>query len=110
MYRLAHLLAPFLILFIILNLIWKFLPRSPSLLPSNPPLSPDKPKPHLHITPNNTFNIAIISDLHYGEDEATFGAEQDQNSTQVIEKILDFEEPDFVVISQSPPPWYHVTY
>ena len=68
---------------------------------------PDKPfpRPRLAISKGrNTFNIVIFSDLHYGEDEATFGPEQDQKSTKVIGKILDFEEPDFVVISKSPPP------
>jgi hypothetical protein len=108
-----YLLATFLALFITLNLISQFLTLSTSRLPSTPALSPDKPdkpKPHLHLSSHNTFNIAIISDLHYGENEATFGAEQDRKSTQVIGKILDFEEPDFVVISQFPPSCHVIIY
>lgn len=102
MYRTAHILAAFLIIVIILNFTFQFLPPASSLLPSNPSLSPDKPKPRLHLAPGNRFNIAIISDLHYGENEDTSGAEKDQKSTQVISKILDFEQPNFVVISQFP--------
>ena len=60
-----------------------------------------KPRPRLSLSKGkNSFNIVIFSDLHYGEDEATFGPEQDRKSTKVIGKILDFEEPDFVVISK----------
>jgi hypothetical protein len=99
-----HLLASTLTLFIIINLLSQFFsPAPPKLPPLSPPPRSDKPKLSLHLTTENTFNIAIISDLHYGEDEDTFGAEQDRKSTVVIGKILDYEMPDFVVISSSSP-------
>lgn len=93
---LPHLFAAVLTLYIVSTLFSSF------FTPSHPPplsLPDKKPKPALRITTNNTFNIAIISDLHYGEDESTFGPEQDRKSTLVIGKILDYEEPDFVVIN-----------
>jgi hypothetical protein len=92
--------AVFSLLVFVVTLLASFF--SPAQPPPVPPLSPvpspDK-KPLLTLTANNTFNIAIISDLHYGEDENTFGPEHDRKSTIVVGKILDYEEPDFVVIS-----------
>ncbi|KAG9240447.1 Metallo-dependent phosphatase-like protein [Calycina marina] len=62
---------------------------------------PVKPKsrPRISLSRENIFNIVIFSDLHCGEDESTFGPEQDRKPTKVMGKILDFEEPDFVVIN-----------
>jgi hypothetical protein len=75
-----------------------------ALYPQTPPLSfiprPDKPKAPLRLNDDGTFNIAIFSDLHYGEDGNSFGPEQDRKSTEVIGKIMGYEKPDFVVISE----------
>jgi hypothetical protein len=45
------------------------------------------------------FKIGIFSDLHYGEEESGWGIDQDVNSTRVMRNILDYEDPDFVVIN-----------
>lgn len=63
-------------------------------------LPDNHPRPRLFLSKEDTFHIVVFSDLHYGEDEATFGPEQDRKSTKVIGKILDFEKPNFVVISE----------
>jgi len=57
----------------------------------------------LRLNTRNEFSIAIFSDLHYGENEDSFGITQDIASTKVMNRILDFEKPDFVVISKSSP-------
>lgn len=56
-------------------------------------------KPSLSITRENTFNIVIFSDLHFGEEEHGWGIDQDINSTRVMNRILKDENPDLVVIS-----------
>ncbi len=56
-------------------------------------------QPLLRLNANNEFNIVIISDLHYGEEEDGWGITQDINSTRVINEILEYEEPDVVVLS-----------
>jgi hypothetical protein len=53
----------------------------------------------LRLDANNEFYIAIFSDLHYGEEEDGWGITQDLNSTRVMNDILDYEDPDFVIIS-----------
>ncbi len=58
-------------------------------------------QPKLRLDPNNEFHIAIFSDLHYGEEEDGWGITQDINSTRVMNNILDYEDPDFVIISLS---------
>jgi len=99
MFVLHYLLASTFGVVVVISLYLQFYsgPVGPNI---NIPAKPN-PRPHLSITKGSkTFNIVIFSDLHYGEDEATFGPEQDRKSTKVIGKILDFEEPDFVVISK----------
>ena len=56
-------------------------------------------KPPLRLRPPNTFKIAAFSDLHYGEDEDSFGIPQDVNSTLLMIHVLDTESPDFVVLN-----------
>jgi hypothetical protein len=63
------------------------------------------PKPLLRLNAQNEFHIAIFSDLHYGEEEDGWGIDQDINSTRVMNNILSFETPDFVVLSKSPSPF-----
>ncbi|KAI8848084.1 Metallo-dependent phosphatase-like protein [Chytridium lagenaria] len=50
------------------------------------------------LTYNKVFKIALFSDLHYGEEPSTeWGPLQDENSTRVVEGILDAESPNFVI-------------
>jgi hypothetical protein len=56
-------------------------------------------QPALRLNTNNEFHITIFSDLHYGEEEGGWGIDQDVNSTRVMNDILDYENPDFVIIS-----------
>lgn len=55
-------------------------------------------KPQLHLR-GLSFKLAIFSDLHFGEDESSFGIQQDQNSTQLMNWILELESPDFAVLN-----------
>src|SRR5438105_3510381 len=49
---------------------------------------------------DNSFTIAILADLHYGEEEHGWGIKQDVKSTAVIESVLDYEpEVGLVVIN-----------
>jgi hypothetical protein len=83
------------------NLLPRFMILTSTLrsisIPRPNPLS----KPHLRLNPSNEFHITIFSDLHYGEEEDGFGIDQDINSTRVINKVLDAEAPDFVILSPS---------
>ncbi len=56
-------------------------------------------RPPLRLTPANTFKIAAFSDLHYGENEDSFGPYQDINSIRLMNHILDTEDPDFVIFN-----------
>ncbi|KAL9126317.1 MAG: hypothetical protein Q9217_004617 [Psora testacea] len=60
-------------------------------------LGPTKPK--LYLNSDDTFHIAIFSDLHYGEDEHSFGIEQDTKSTALMRRGLTVEQPDFVILN-----------
>ncbi|KAI0123441.1 Metallo-dependent phosphatase-like protein [Xylariales sp. AK1849] len=54
----------------------------------------------LTFTANGTFQISIFEDLHFGEDaEKTWAPEQDVNSVQVLNEILDAENPGLVVFN-----------
>ncbi len=59
-------------------------------------------QPLLRLNSQNEFHIAIFADLHYGEEEDGWGITQDVNSTRVMNEILGFEDPDFVILSSSP--------
>ncbi|KAL6717230.1 Phosphatase dcr2 [Lecanora helva] len=56
-------------------------------------------KADLEIAKDNTFHIAIFSDLHYGENESTFGIPADRNSAALMRQILAQEQPNFVVLN-----------
>ena len=56
-------------------------------------------KADLHLAPDGTFHIAIFSDLHYGENESTFGPPQDISSAALMRQVLAQEQPDFVVLN-----------
>lgn len=56
-------------------------------------------KAGLNIAPDGTFQIAVFSDLHYGENESTFGPPQDINSAALMRQVLAQEQPDFVVLN-----------
>ncbi|KAL7755361.1 hypothetical protein ACKLNR_015118 [Fusarium oxysporum f. sp. zingiberi] len=53
----------------------------------------------LQFKKNGTFQIAIFSDMHFGQYESTMGPEQDRNSVEVIRKVLDYDTPDLVVLN-----------
>ncbi|KAI1016341.1 hypothetical protein LB503_010429 [Fusarium chuoi] len=53
----------------------------------------------LRFTKNGTFQIAIFSDMHFGQYESSTGPEQDRNSVEVIRKVLDYDRPDLVVLN-----------
>lgn len=56
-------------------------------------------KAPLALAQDNTFQIAVFADLHYGENESTFGIPADKHSTALIRQILSLENPDFVVLN-----------
>ncbi|KAL9054547.1 MAG: hypothetical protein Q9162_004103 [Coniocarpon cinnabarinum] len=53
----------------------------------------------LNLMGNNSFQIAVFSDLHYGEDEDSFGIAQDISSARLIRHVLGAERPDFAVLN-----------
>ena len=53
----------------------------------------------LALSRDNTFHIAVFADLHYGENESTFGIEADRRSTALMRQVLLQEQPDFVVLN-----------
>lgn len=79
------------------TLILRWLARTSTI--SRSPATPQKPFLRLNI--QNEINIAIFSDLHYGEEEDGWGIDQDVNSTRVMQNFLASEVPDFVVLSPS---------
>ena len=56
-------------------------------------------KHSLTLTRDNTYHIAVFSDLHYGENESTFGIPADRNSAALMRQVLSQELPDFVVLN-----------
>ena len=62
-----------------------------------PPPSDTKAGPV--VSSDNTFKLAIFSDLHYGEEEHGWGIEQDIRSTGVMRSVLRDEHPDFVIVN-----------
>ncbi|KAH6890641.1 Metallo-dependent phosphatase-like protein [Thelonectria olida] len=53
----------------------------------------------LKFNSNGTFQIAVFSDLHFGQYQSSTGPEQDRNSVRVIEDVLDYDRPDLVVLN-----------
>ena len=51
------------------------------------------------VSSENTFKLAIFSDLHYGEEEHGWGIDQDTRSTEVMRSVLRDERPDLVVVN-----------
>ena len=56
-------------------------------------------KAGLTLTEDRTFKISVFSDLHYGENESTFGIPADKNSAALMRQILSQEQPDLVVLN-----------
>ncbi|CAG9996025.1 unnamed protein product [Clonostachys byssicola] len=61
--------------------------------------------PFQHTSPlrfksDGTFQLSIFEDLHFGENAwDQWGPQQDINSVQVLNKVLDFDTPDLVVLN-----------
>ncbi|KAJ5698707.1 hypothetical protein N7462_000712 [Penicillium macrosclerotiorum] len=54
----------------------------------------------LRFQKDGTFQISILEDLHFGENAwDSWGPEQDVNSVTVINRVLDAESPDLVVLN-----------
>ena len=56
-------------------------------------------KADLNLADDNTFKISVFSDLHYGENESTFGIPADKNSAALMRQVLSQEQPDFVILN-----------
>lgn len=56
-------------------------------------------KPPLELNSSGVFTIAVFSDLHYGEEESSWGIDQDVNSTRVMRSVLDVETPNLAVLN-----------
>jgi hypothetical protein len=53
----------------------------------------------LRFAADGTFKISILSDLHYGESQASVGPENDARTSNVISTILSIEKPQLVVLN-----------
>ncbi|TVY78353.1 putative inactive purple acid phosphatase [Lachnellula suecica] len=78
------------------SIFTRWLSATTSMFPSR---ASHPTKPLLRVNGREEFHIAIFSDLHYGENEDSFGIGQDVDSTRVMNNILSSETPDFVVIN-----------
>ena len=56
-------------------------------------------KADLNLADDSSFHIAVFSDLHYGENESTFGPPADINSAALMRQVLSQEQPNFVVLN-----------
>lgn len=56
-------------------------------------------KAGLHLSDDSIFHISIFSDLHYGENESTFGIPADRKSAALMRQVLSQENPDLVVLN-----------
>ena len=61
-------------------------------------LLPNPNKPLLRLTSDRLFQIAVFSDIHYGEDEHSFGPGQDVKTAALMRQVLATEKPDLVVL------------
>lgn len=69
-------------------------------LSSQAPLSRCNHSAPLKFKPDGTFQLSIFEDLHFGENAwDQWGPQQDINSVQVLNKVLDFDRPDLVVLN-----------
>src|SRR3569833_2511208 len=88
-------------------MLWLFITISNSpLLSSSPPSATQRPldalpgnRPKQSLKADSSILLAIISDLHYGEEENGWGIDQDVNSSLVMRSVLSRESPDLVVIN-----------
>ncbi|KAI5459730.1 Metallo-dependent phosphatase-like protein [Mariannaea sp. PMI_226] len=55
--------------------------------------------PPLTFNSDGAFQIAMFSDLHFGQDESSTGPEQDCKTEKVICQVLDYDPPDLVVFN-----------
>ncbi|KAI0634996.1 Metallo-dependent phosphatase [Trametes polyzona] len=63
-------------------------------------LDPYREKPRLTFRQDGTFKITVFSDLHYGENPwDDWGPQQDVDSTQLMNTVLNDEKPDYVVLN-----------
>ena len=53
----------------------------------------------LKLADDGTFHLSVFSDLHYGENESTFGIPADMNSAALMRQVLSEEQPNFVVLN-----------
>ncbi|KAG9307965.1 Metallo-dependent phosphatase [Chiua virens] len=76
-------------------------PLSVSPSPRQPlELDPYTDKPRIGFNNDGTFKVTIFSDIHFGENPwDVWGPEQDVNTTALMEKMLNIEMPDYVVIN-----------
>ena len=56
-------------------------------------------KADLNTAEDNSFHMSIFSDLHYGENESTFGIPADIHSAALMRQVLAQEQPDLVVLN-----------
>ena len=56
-------------------------------------------KAQLRLVDDSTFQISVFSDLHYGENESTFGIPADKNSAALMRQVLSQEKPNFVILN-----------
>jgi hypothetical protein len=80
----------FMLLTINFSFHW-FLPRIPL-----PPYSSSKP---FRLNTKDELQLTIFSDLHFGENEDSFGIEQDIKSIAAMNSILDHESPNLVILN-----------
>ena len=62
-------------------------------------LGPTNFTSQLQLNSDRTFQIAVFSDIHYGEDEHSFGPGQDIKSAALMRQVLATEKPDLVVLN-----------
>lgn len=53
----------------------------------------------LFLAEDSTFHISVFSDLHFGENESTFGIPADINSKALMRQVLSQEQPNLVVLN-----------
>ncbi|KAL6414308.1 putative inactive purple acid phosphatase 16 [Ilyonectria robusta] len=69
-------------------------------LSNQAPLSRFNQSAPLKFKSDGTFQLSIFEDLHFGENAwDAWGPQQDINSVQVLNKVLDFDRPDLVVLN-----------
>lgn len=56
-------------------------------------------KAELNLAEGSSCHISVFSDLHYGENESTFGIPADSNSAALMRQVLSQEQPDFVILN-----------